>query len=138
MVAASHLPYGKATMACTLSLAAHSPVRRVVLLRIVMILCLCRPMTSFQCTALNSVSRRIQPRHAKVVPYSFASVSACRPLSSSSSSSSSQETEVPETSTLESPSRTVADSPWTDPALHERRKELQENSNSRQRNKHNR
>jgi tRNA (guanine-N7-)-methyltransferase len=31
-----------------------------------------------------------------------------------------------------------ADSPWTDPELRERRKELMERSNSRQRNKHNR
>jgi hypothetical protein len=136
----------KATMAC--KVAAFSPVRKV-LLRIVMILSLCRPMASFQYT-LTSVSRQIQPRHVKEVPHSWHTRRALTtkpgkvyrwwPLASSSSSSSSQDKDFPNIlpSSLASPR--AEDSPWTDPQLRERRLELMERSslNARQRNKHNR
>lgn len=148
----------KNTMACTtVATALYSPVHRV-LLPIVMLLSICRPAASFQYAALTSVSRKIQPRHsALVTPYSWHSrreqTTNSRtgapgakqyrwwpPLTSSSSSSSSQETDSPPAilpSALAAPR--AEDSPWTDPQLAERRKELRERTtNARERNKHNR
>jgi hypothetical protein len=111
-----HPFHRRGTMVCAVT--DRSSFRRVVL-RIVMILSLCHPVACFQYT-LTSVLRRTQPRHAKIVPYSFAS--ACRPLSSSSSSS--QETESSETASASA----KAESPWTGPELQERMKARKSNA----------